>query len=39
LHARFGAANLLVTLLDRLGVPLEQLGNSNGRVDLAGLSL
>jgi hypothetical protein len=32
-------ANLLITLLDRLGVPLEQIGNSNGRVDLTGLSL
>jgi len=32
-------ANLLVTLLDRLGVPLDKLGNSNGKVDLAGLSL
>jgi uncharacterized protein DUF1552 len=32
-------ANLLVTLLDRLGVPLDQVGNSNGKVDLAGLSL
>jgi hypothetical protein len=32
-------ANLLVTLLDRLGVPLDRIGNSNGKVDLAGLSL
>jgi len=32
-------ANLLVTLLDRLGVPLDRLGNSNGRVDFNGLSL
>ena len=32
-------ANLLITLLDRLGVPLDQLGNSDGKVDLSGLSL
>jgi hypothetical protein len=32
-------ANLLVTLLDRLGVPLDHLGNSNGRVDFTGLSM
>jgi len=31
--------NLLVTLMDRLGVPLDRVGNSNGKVDLNSLSL
>jgi hypothetical protein len=31
--------NLLVTLMDRLGVPLETIGNSNGKVDFNSLSL
>jgi hypothetical protein len=31
-------ANLMVTLLDKLGVPLEKLGNSNGRLPIEPLS-
>lgn len=31
--------NLLVTLMDRLGVPLDTIGNSSGKVDLNPLSL
>jgi hypothetical protein len=32
-------ANLLVTLMDALGVPVEKLGGSTGRLDLDGVSL
>ena len=31
-------ANLMVTVLDKVGVPVEQLGNSNGQVDIDGLA-
>ena len=31
-------ANLMVTLLDKVGVPVEQLGNSNGKVNIDGLA-
>jgi hypothetical protein len=31
-------ANLMVTLLDKLGVPLEKIGNSNGRLPIEPLS-
>ena len=31
--------NLLVTLIERFGVPLERLGGSTGKVDLPSLSL
>ena len=31
-------ANLLVTMMDKLGVPEEQIGNSSGRLDLDTLS-
>jgi hypothetical protein len=31
--------NLLVTLMDRLGVPLDHVGRSNGKVDLNAVSL
>ena len=42
-HLRFanGApmANLLLTLLDKMGVPVDQLGDSSGRLqELSGLS-
>ena len=32
-------ANLLVALMDKLGVPVDSLGNSTGRLDIDGLSL
>jgi hypothetical protein len=32
-------ANLLVTLMDKLGVPVEQIGNSTGKVEIDSLSL
>jgi hypothetical protein len=32
-------ANLLVALMDKLGVPVDGLGNSTGRLDIDGLSL
>jgi len=32
-------ANLLVTLMDKLGVPVEQIGNSTGKVEIDALSL
>jgi hypothetical protein len=42
-HVRFSDdttnANLLVTLMDKLGVPVEQLGNSTGRLNLDPLSI
>jgi len=42
-HLRFSEdttnANLLVTLMDKLGVPVEKLGNSTGRVDIDPLSI
>ena len=31
-------ANLMVTVLDKVGVPVERLGNSNGEVDIDGLA-
>jgi hypothetical protein len=42
-HVRFSAdttnANLLVTLMDKLGVPVERLGNSTGKLNLDTLSI
>jgi hypothetical protein len=32
-------ANLLVTLMDKLDVPVEHVGGSNGKLRLDGLSL
>jgi hypothetical protein len=41
-HLRFPAetplANLHVTLLDKLGVPIDQIGDSSGRANLDTLS-
>ena len=42
-HVRFSEtttnANLLVTLMDKLGVPVETLGNSTGKLDIDALSI
>jgi hypothetical protein len=32
-------ANLLLTMLDKVGVPLEKLGDSTGRLPLEALSI
>jgi hypothetical protein len=41
-HLRYddepGMANLLVTLMDKMGVSVDQIGASTGRVELDGLS-
>ena len=32
-------ANLHLTLLDKLGVPIDKLGNSTGKIEVPGMSL
>jgi hypothetical protein len=31
-------ANLLVTLMDKLGLPIDQIGNSTGKLELQALT-
>jgi hypothetical protein len=32
-------ANLLLTLMDKLEIPLDKLGNSTGKIEVPGMSL